>query len=181
MKTYGKIIKVAPDVINHKTNVTLSLDDSGTVGEDLQKLNDSSLLMVELKKYKSHRSLDANAMLWACLQELANAQNADKWDLYLLMLRRYGKYEYVAVRDEVVQVFMGAWRECEIVGRIETTKGPMTQLLCYYGSSMYNTQEFSRLLDGVLDEMKQSGLQPPPSEAMRRALELWEKSHEKKN
>ena len=48
-------------------------------------------------------------------------------------------------------------------------------MLCYFGSSTYDTKEFSVLLDGVISEMREIGLQPPPTEEMKRALETWQK------
>ena len=55
------------------------------------------------------------------------------------------------------------------------------QLLCYYGSSTYNTKEFSVLLDGVIEHMKDLGLQPPIPRDIRSALEEWEKQHGNQN
>lgn len=67
------------------------------------------------------------------------------------------------------------WREVEEIGDIKINGRDAIQLLCYYGSSTYNTQQFSALLDGVISEMKELGLQTPTSEEMRRSLEELEK------
>ena len=48
-------------------------------------------------------------------------------------------------------------------------------MLCYFGSSTYNTKEFSVLLEGVISEMKEARLETPTSEDMRRSLEQWER------
>ena len=53
------------------------------------------------------------------------------------------------------------------------------QLLCYYGSSTYDTKEFSVLLDGVIEDMKDLGLQPPMTREIQAALAEWEKTHGK--
>ena len=48
------------------------------------------------------------------------------------------------------------------------------QMLCYYGSSTYDSKEMSVLLDGVVSEMRGMGLTPPPTEDMRRVIREME-------
>ena len=127
----------------------------------------------ELKEHKNKRSLDANGLLWACLQEIAQAVKSDKWAIYLQMLKRYGKFDYVIVKKKAVEAMKKQWRELEEVGEINVNGQPAVQLLCYYGSSTYDTKEFSVLLDGVISEMKEIGLNPPPDKQTKELLEKW--------
>ena len=136
-------------------------------------------LSINAVKYRKNRSLDANKLLWACIGEIASELKADKWNVYLMMLKRYGKFTYVCVKPAVVDAMKAQWRECEVIGDVDINGQRAVQLLCYFGSSTYNTKEFSVLLDGVASEMKDMGLQPPMSQDMKRALENWEKQHEK--
>lgn len=131
----------------------------------------------ELKEKRQKRSLDANGMLWACLQEIAVAIKSDKWSVYLQMLKRYGKFDYILCRPRAVEAMKAQWREIEEVGEVDVNGQKAIQLLCYYGSSSYDTKEFSVLLDGVISEMKEIGLQPPPDKETKRLLEEWEKKH----
>ena len=130
----------------------------------------------ELKEYKEKRSLDANGLLWACLQEIAQAVKSDKWSIYLQMLKRYGKFDYVIVKKKAVEAMKKQWRELEEVGEIDIHGQPAVQLLCYYGSSTYDRKEFSVLLDGVISEMKEIGLTPPPDRQTKELLERWKAS-----
>lgn len=127
----------------------------------------------DLKEHKGRRSLDANGMLWACLQEIATAVRSDKWSVYLQMLKRYGKFDYVIVKKKAVEMMRRQWRELEEVGEIDIHGEKAVQLLCYYGSSTYDRKEFSVLLDGVISEMKEMGLTPPPDRQTRELLEKW--------
>lgn len=139
------------------------------IDQDKEKLFD-------LKEHKGKRSLDANGMLWACLQEIAAAINSDKWSVYLQMLKRYGKYDYVIVKKKAVDAMKKQWRELEEVGEIDIHGETAVQLLCYYGSSTYDTKEFSRLLTGVIDEMREMGLTPPPDRQTKELLSQWKAS-----
>jgi hypothetical protein len=139
-------------------------------------LEQDSDRLFDLSEHKQKRSLNANAMLWSCLGEIANALNTDKWKIYLQMLKRYGKYTYICVKPSVVESVKKQWRECEVLGDIEINGQRAIQMLCYFGSSTYDTKEFSVLLDGVISEMEEMGLATPKSEEVERMLIQWEKS-----
>lgn len=91
------------------------------------------------------------------------------------MLRRYGKYTYIVVKKSVVDKVKEQWRECEVVGEITVNGQKAVQMLCYFGSSTYDTKEFSVLLDGVISEMQEMGLETPADRDVRESLEGLEK------
>ena len=134
--------------------------------EDLEKYIDKDL-DINFSKHRRHRSLDANACLWACIGDIAKVLHQDAWEVYLLMIERYGKFTHILVRPEVVEAVRAQWRETKIVGETTVDGNPMIQMLCYFGSSTYNSAEFAGLLDGVISEMKEMGLETPTSEEMR--------------
>ena len=119
-------------------------------------LEQDSDRLFDLSEHKQKRSLNANALLWHCLGEIANALNTDKWEVYLQMLKRYGKYTYICVKPNVVDSVKKQWRECEVLGDIEINGQKAIQMLCYFGSSTYDSKEFSSLLNGVISEMEES-------------------------
>lgn len=136
----------------------------------------------DIKEHKEKRSKDSNALLWHCLGQMAKAISPpiDKWDMYLMELKKYGKFSYVLMDEKAVESFKKLWRETEVVGEVDVNGRKAVQLLCYYGSSTYNTKEMSVLLDGVIDDMKQMELEPPTPRAMRESLEEWERICQKR-
>ena len=163
---------------NYKTMTTLlPLLVDGDATADISDLMECEALDIKIVKHRKKRSLDANALLWACLGDIASALRADKWDIYLKMLKRYGRYTYICVKPGVVDAVKQQWRECEEIGKVDINGQEAVQLLCYFGSSTYDTKGFSVLLDGVISEMKEIGLAPPPSKHIKEALDQWEKSH----
>ena len=92
------------------------------------------------------------------------------------MLERYGKFTHILVKPEAVEQVRQVWRETKIVGE----KDGMIQMLCFFGSSTYNTKEFSQLLDGVISEMKGMHLETPPDEEMKRLLEGMQESDQRR-
>lgn len=169
MRIKGRLTTVYPDFMSGRHTLAIEMIEGNIV--EIEKYKDKDL-SVEIKQFRKHRSIDANAMLWACLTDIAEALGGDKWDYYLQALRKYGQYTIVEMEKSAVPKFRMMYRECEVIGEHDG----MVQLMCYYGSSTYDSREFSVLLDGVIDDMKHAGLEVPPSEEMRRALEAWQKS-----
>lgn len=142
-------------------------------------LEQDSDRLFDLSEHKQKRSLNANALLWHCLGKIANTLNTDKWEIYLQMLKRYGKYTYICVKPNVVDSVKKQWRECEVLGDIEINGQKAIQMLCYFGSSTYDSKEFSILLNGVISEMEEMGLATPESEEIERIMEQWAKNYGK--
>lgn len=182
MKTLGTIQNVGRDYATNKIKLEIEIDDK-TVANELLDLKDTKL-NIDFKKYHEKRSLDANAYLWVCLKDIANALETDKWSVYLQMLKRYGKFTYIVVKQKAVEEVKKQWRECEVVGDIDINGEKAVQMLCYFGSSSYDSKEFSVLLNGVVSEMKEIGLTPPPTKEIMLALKKMEerekKEHEKR-
>lgn len=176
MEVTGKLISVNRDWQSNKLNITFQINEQPT--NDINYISTCEKLNITAKKYRQKRSLDANALLWVCLSKIAESLRADKWSIYLQMLKRYGKFTYICVKPAVVDAVKAQWRECEEIGEVDINGQKAVQMLCYFGSSTYNTKEFSVLLDGVISEMKEMGLETPTSEEMRRSLEQWEKQNQ---
>ena len=140
-------------------------------------LNQDSTKVWDISEHREKRSKNANALLWKCLGDIAEALKADKWDIYLQMLKRYGKYTYICVKPSMVEAVKKQWRECEELGEIDINGSKAVQMLCYFGSSTFDSKEFSTLLDGVISEMKEMELPTPDNKEIERILEQWEKKN----
>lgn len=177
----GQIKSITKAIKGDAYVVTIETD---TLPVDLE----GKLLDIDMKVHREKRSRDANALLWACIGEITKAlqkeeryEKTDKWEVYLKLLKRYGKFTYIVVKPEAVDAVKKQWRETEVVGEIDIhgTKG--IQMLCYYGSSTYDTAEMSALLDGTVSELEEMGLQRPASAEMKRAMEEWERKYGNSN
>lgn len=131
--------------------------------------------LFDIEEHKEKRSLNANALLWKCLGDIANAINSDKWTVYLQMLKRYGTYTHICVKPEAVEGIRKQWREVEEVGRGKINGVESVQLLCYFGSSTMNSKEFSYLLSGVISELESMGLPSPAEEDLDRVIKQLER------
>ena len=124
-------------------------------------MDKGKLLDIEIKPHSARRSLDANAFLWVILQKMAEVLKTSKDELYLSVLERYGVFTPIIVKPEAVERVKEEWRTCKEIGRGKIGNAEGVQLLCYYGSSTYNTAEMSHLLDGVISEAHEIGIETP--------------------
>lgn len=171
MESKGRLTDVSRDFQTGKFRLTFTVDRN--ISEDVNDLQGD--LRIKAVRWRENRSKDANALLWHCIGQIAAELDADKWDIYLRLLRRYGKYTYICIKPDAVDAMKAQWRECEVIGDIDIHGQKAVQLLCYFGSSTYDSKEFWKLLQGTISEMKEMGLPLPTTGDMKRALELWGK------
>jgi len=144
--------------------------------EKIKKLCDTDKVKtVEVKQKRNKRSLDANAALWVMLDKMAKKMHTTKDELYIEMLDRYGVFTHIIVKPEAVHRVKEEWRTVRQLGPV-TIKGKTgIQLQCFFGSSQYNTEEFSKLLEGVIEEAKLIGVEFISKEDLTLMLEEWGK------
>lgn len=170
MRFRGKLKSIQKDFLSNNYIISFEMQE-GTLDE-ADKIIEKDLT-ITAETYKDNRSGQANKLLWDCIGKLAKFQNKDKWDVYLEELKKYGQYTYTCIKPEAVETFKENWRECEVIGDLEINGKKATQLLCYFGSSTYNTKEFAQLLDGVIEDLKDAGLDTPHSKELEAAYEQW--------
>lgn len=158
-------------------DITFTFPFIQSVAEDAAKYTDK-LLTVVFKQYRQKRSLDANAYMWVLLQKIADklsvpGNRVDKWDVYLQMLEQYGVFTHIVVKEVAVERIKQEWRAVKVLG--EVTVGGMTgiQLQCYYGSHTYTTKEMARLVDGVITESRELGIETATPEEVQRMKAQW--------
>lgn len=180
MKINGRFLGISVDYHTGDTIISFATTEKPSLVESqMLKIKDKPLEIKALPK-AINRSLDANKLLWHCLGELSKVRKEDNWALYLEMLRKYGEFTYICVKPSAVESVKRQWRETQEVGTVNINGEESVQLLCFFGSSTYDTKQFSRLLDGVLDEMSKENIPLPTPKELQIALERWEQYQNKK-
>ena len=126
----------------------------------------------EIKEHKEKRSLNANAYAWALIGKIADAMRLSKDECYLLMLKRYGQSELVSVRSEVN--ISGYFKYYEDAGTAIHGGNGYTYYRLYKGSSEYDTHEMAVLIDGIVSEAQELGIETLPPDEIRRITEKWQ-------
>jgi hypothetical protein len=137
-------------------------------------LHEQKPLIVDIKPHRNRRSLNANAYMWVLLEKLAQALNTDKDSLYIEMLDRYGVFTHLIVKPEAAERVKAGWRTVRELGEVTINGRTGIQLQCYFGSSTYNTGEMARLIDGVVSECAEVGIETLPPAEIEALKNLWE-------
>lgn len=123
-------------------------------------------LAVTVKEFRQKRSLSQNAYLWVLLDKLAEKVNRSKEDIYKIYIKDFGVFEYLPIKNEAVERFISCWSKNGIgwftddLG--ESKLDGYTKLIAYYGSSTYNSKEMARLIDAVIQDCEEQGIQTMP-------------------
>lgn len=156
-----------------KPRLALSLDGQAeitftapkSVLRDFEGLTDKPLT-VTVKEFRQKRSLSQNAYLWVLLDKLAAKVNRSKEDIYKIYIKDYGVWETLPIRNDAVERFKKNWSKnglgwfCEDLG--ESKLNGYTRLIAYYGSSTYTTAELKRVLDAVIVDCEEMGINTMP-------------------
>ena len=148
--------------------------DPALLGELIRKANEKPYT-VEIAPLKKKRSLDANGYLWVLLQKIAEALHSTKDEVYLEMLSRYGQFTHIVVKPNAVEKFKSEWRTVRDLGEVTINGKTGIQLQCFFGSSTYDSKEFSVLLDGVISEAKELGIETLSETEADRMIKEWGK------
>lgn len=149
----------------------------GTIEQIIQYLfQQDKTKKYEVKEYKEKRSLDSNAYAWTLLGKLQDKLHIAKEDIYKSLIKEIGSYEVIPVRDEAVERFRQAWSKNGLGWITETTKSKLegfTNVIAYYGSSSYNTSEMSRLIELIVQECRQQGIETKTQQEIDSLLKTW--------
>ena len=175
MEFTGKIQNVSKDWQTGQFQITFSINESSAINE-INNIKDCQKLSIKAVKHRERRSLDANAYLWVLLQKMAEALERDKWGLYLDKLGEYGVFTHIIVKPHMVEKVKEEWRTVKELGEVCVNGTTGIQLQCYFGSSTYNTKEMSVLIDGVVSEAKEMGIETLSPVELERMKAEWGKS-----
>lgn len=141
--------------------------------EILSKMQPDKVYDLDVKLHREKRSKDANAFLWGLLGKMADVLKTTNDDLYFESLKRYGQSFLVKVRSSELEKAMNEFKYCEPHDQWSDPKGDTAYIRVFRGSSGYDSKEFSRLLDGVIQDAKEIGIDTDPDE-VKQLIERWE-------
>ena len=127
----------------------------------------------EIKEYHEKRSNNANSYYWVLLTQLAGLLRISNEEAHLMMIKSYSKIICLVNLPETVnpESFIKYYEKT----RNGTIKGvPVIQYKVYQPSSSMNSKEFTRLLDGLISECKELGIETKTPDQLRE-LEGYEK------
>ena len=171
MKLQVKAINIMYDAYR---NIVLNVTVDKSLSYLLNDLKKDTAYHVELKEDNGKakpRSLDANKYYQVLLDQLKDFLKCDRDFLHKEMLRRYGQTATDEHGNKLIFSILSeidgstVAKYAEIIGHGEVNGKPFTHYRVLKGSSEMDTREFSILLEGLIDDCKEVGIETlPPDE-----------------
>lgn len=170
MKLTGQIDDVTVSLTG-KPKLTLVINEKSDLLSGYDDLKEIEKLSIEIKPYREKRSLNANAYAWKLIGEIADIVRSSKDEVYLEMLRKYGQSELISVLSHIpIEQYV---KYCDEVGESKLNGKMFKHYRVYKGSSEFDTREMSILIDGIVGEAKELGIQTETPAELERMKSLW--------
>lgn len=145
-------------------------------------------LSIKAEKRRRKRSLDANDYLWVLCTKIAEKLQdgktmVTKEEVYRKHIEAVGKYEPLAIAEDAVERFLMIWARNGtgwLAKVVDSKLDGCKKVFAYYGSSVYDTKEMSRLIDSVIEDARALGIETMPPAELDALLDEWGKKNERK-
>jgi len=134
-------------------------------GEICEKLEDCKSYDVSIQERRKRRSQDANAYAWVLIGKLAAKLSISPNEVYRQYIPDVGDNYYILpIKSELVAAWDRQWCEGHD-GRMIVDMGPSRALKgynnvrTYFGSSDYDARQMSRLIDMIVQDCKEQGIE----------------------
>ena len=114
---------------------------------------------------------------------MAAKKQHSKIEIYRELIRDIGdNFVIVPIRNDAVDKFIENWKKdsngreklgwiCDILG--DSKHEGYTKVCAYYGSSTYDSKQMSCLIDNLIFECKEEGIQTLPPDEIAKLKSLW--------
>lgn len=124
----------------------------------------------ELTKKKKKRSKESNAYAWELIDQIAQKTHYSKSEIYRNAIRDIGgNSTMVCVEQDKVEGFCKRWSKFGLGWQTETMESKIpgcVNVICYSGSSEYDTRQMSLLLDHLIEDARQLGIETLPEDKL---------------
>ena len=132
----------------------------------------------ELAEVKNRRSLDSNAMAWLLIGKLSEALGKPREEIYRHYIREIGVSDVVCIKSEAAETMQEAWCKHGLGWLTDAFPSKLpgcTNVILYYGSSTYDTAQMSRLIDLIVEDCKEQGIETATPAELALLKEEWGK------
>ncbi len=163
--------------LDGKQILTLQID--GDFRSQYNELSERNI-EVTIKPYKQKRSLNANAYFWTLCGVLAEKLNKRTSEIYKeLIIDIGGNHDIVCVKEDAVKSLTDAWARNGLGWQtviLDSKIQGCKNVVLYYGSSTYDTKQMARLIDVVVAECKEQGIETMTPQELDRLKTDWGKN-----
>lgn len=167
-------------ILSNKVEVYFETDYKSYEIDSLKDKFDSlnaDKLTLRVSKFRKGRSLDANAYMWVLCDKLAEKLGITKEEVYRSHIKEIGVFRTVEIDEKAADTLVHSWGLHGIGWVAERLDHSMhegfTIIALYYGSSTYNTKQMSRLIDAIVQDCKEQGIETLTPDELQQLKEAW--------
>lgn len=157
----------------------LKVKDRATVQRTCCEISDKKINSATLERKYEKRTNDANRYCWILLQKLAEELNIPKEELYREEVRDVPQKPLkVLVKASEVEDEIKLWEKnglgwyADVVGESTEHKG-FVWIDKYKGSSQFDKKQMGLLIDNVIYQCSEFGIETRTPEEIAKMLSLW--------
>lgn len=148
------------------------------VASYIDSLSDNKSYKLVLSEIRQKRSLNANAYAWVLMDKLAEKTHVPKTEIYKSYIKEIGgNSEIVCVMNEALDDLRNGWEHNGLGWLTDTLPSKIpgcTNVVLYFGSSIYDTKQMSRLIDMIVQDCRENDIEYLPPDELAKMLEEWE-------
>ena len=134
--------------------------------------------VLSVKEFRKKRSLDANAYAWVLIHALAKEMRIDPLEVYQQAVLTVGdNYTPMCVRQQDMDRFVRSWESrgdgWQCVDRGQSSVEGCRTVFAYYGSSVFDTRQMSRLIDSLIQDCKALDIETMTPDKLTLLVEEW--------
>lgn len=173
----GKIQGLAQDFATRRVTLTLSINEEHTARRLFDELRNAEKLSIKVDMFRQKRSLNANSYCWKLIGDLSEKLNIPKEEIYRKYIKEMGVYRKIEIDEKAVDTIIHVWGLNGIGWIAEKVdfaeREGFVSVFLYYGSSTYNTKQMSRLIDSVVTDCKEQGIETKTPAELASLIDLW--------
>lgn len=170
--TFDRIVKLADG-----TGIVSFVTADKNAIEELSKIDGMIAQKIEVKKFTEKRSLNANAYFHLLVGKIAEVVKLPMSEVKRKMVFDYGT-QLGAFRAEATVPLEAAFTYFQIIRESKGTKRPCVDVIVWKPTHTLDKAEMARLIDGVVEEAKQLGIETRTPNEIADMLNLWEQEDE---
>lgn len=141
-------------------------------------ISDDREYVMTVKQVRGKRSLNANAYAWVLISRLALKLGIGATEIYRDYIKNVGgNMEHVTINTEALRTLRTLWESKGIGWQVESSPTPYegySDVFLYYGSSTFDTRSMSRLIDLIVQDCKENGIETLDDIELQRLIDEWE-------
>lgn len=174
----GRLSNIEMSYSNGKTLLTFEADgNTQTLFKMFDELRNAPKLTCKVGKFRERRSLDANAYCWTLIGKIAEKTNVSNSEIYRAAIKEIGgNCDVVCVKTEAVEALCNGWTRNGLGWQTDTMPSKIegcTNVVLYYGSSSYDTAQMSRLINIIVQDCLDLGIETRSPEEIESLLRAW--------